>query len=111
MLDMGQQPEMVPVGNRMTGQRHQLTAAQRRQVRATFGNLRGSLSLSGCISAALKLELTHCRLLALDLEERSFAEAKMPLTLTKHHAMPALAVFEMVVKPFLGAQTLDKLQV
>jgi len=50
-------------------------------------------------------------LLTIYLKDRAFTESKVPLTITENHAMPALAVFEMVVKPFLGTQTLDKLQV
>jgi hypothetical protein len=68
-----------------------------------FGTLRGSLFL--------KLKLPHGRLLAVDPEIRQFAKAKMRLTITEDHAVPIGMVLEMEVKPFLGAQALEKLQV
>jgi hypothetical protein len=87
----------------MAGQRHQLTTAQRRQVRTAFGTLGGSLRL--------KLKLPHCRLLAVDMKIRQLAKAKVRLAIPEDHAVTLCVVLEMVVKPCLGAQTLEKLKV
>ena len=42
---------------------------------------------------------------------RQLAKAKMRLTIPEDHAVTLCVVLEMVVKPCLGAQTLEKLQV
>jgi hypothetical protein len=105
MFNVGQQPESIAIGNRMTGQRHQPTAAQGRQVCPAFGTLRC------CSCAALKFELPHRRPIAIVPEHRQFAGWKMLPVIPKHHTVSAGPVFEVVVKPFLGAQSLEKLQV
>jgi hypothetical protein len=89
----------------MTGQRHQPTATQGRQVRPAFG------TLHRYPTATLTFELPHRRPVALAAQYRRFAGWKMLLIIPKHHAVPADPVFEVVVKPLLGAQSLEKLQV
>ncbi|MOA08058.1 hypothetical protein D3C78_1277940 [compost metagenome] len=105
MLNAGQQPEPIAIGNRMTGQRHQSTAAQGCQVRPAFG------ALHGRPTATPTFELPHHRSIALAAQYHRFAGWKMLPVITKHHTVPAGPVFEVVVKPLLGAQSLEKLQV
>ncbi|MOA24292.1 hypothetical protein D3C78_1449650 [compost metagenome] len=105
VFNVGQQPESIAIGNRMTGQRHQPTAAQGRKIRPAFG------ALHCCLTAALTFELPHRRPIALAPQYRRFAGWKMLPVIPKHHTVPAGPVFEVVVKPFPGAQTLEKLQV
>jgi hypothetical protein len=105
MLDMGQQPRMIPFGNRVPGQWHQLAAAQRCQVSAARHALRRA------IGAAPDLETTHGWLPVPLTEERRFSDRKIPRPITEHYAMPVIPVLEVIVKPLLGAQALKKLQV
>ena len=96
---------MIPLADRMTGQRHQLTTAQRRQVRVTLRSLRGT------VHATLHLETAHSRWVAFGAEIHRLTLAEMPLPIGKHHAMPVRPVLKVIMKPLLGAQSLNELQV
>ena len=63
----------------MAGQRHQLTAAQRRQIRLAFGDL----------PATVKLELMHTWPFDLTLEDALFATAKLPQAITENQTVSA----------------------
>ncbi|MNP12842.1 hypothetical protein D3C76_1050940 [compost metagenome] len=89
----------------MLGQRHQLTAAQRRQIRMAFS------ALAQAIGATLNRETTYRRLSPPTPEDRRFAHGEMPLPIGKNYAVPPRPMFKVIVKPFLGTQALNKLQI
>jgi hypothetical protein len=89
----------------MTGQRHHPTAAQSRQVCPAFDTLRR------CRSATLAFELPHCRPITLTAHYRRLTGSKMLVIVAEDHAAPPDPVFEVVMQAFLGAQSLEKLQV
>ncbi|MNI88134.1 hypothetical protein D3C73_1453990 [compost metagenome] len=61
MFDMREQPGLIPLSDRMAGQRHRVPAAQTRKIGTTFGPRRPVLP-------SLELELPHAWLLTPDLE-------------------------------------------
>jgi hypothetical protein len=105
MFNVSEQPQMIPLTDRVTGQRHQLTAAQRRQVRVTLRTLRCT------VHTTLYLETTHCRLTAFGPVINRLPLAEMSLPIRKHHAMPVCLMFKVIMKPMLGAQALNELQI
>ena len=63
----------------MAGQRHQLAAAQGRQIGLAFGDL----------PAAVQLELAHTWLFVLTLEDALFATAKLPQAISENQTVSA----------------------
>ncbi|MNR01917.1 hypothetical protein D3C85_1177450 [compost metagenome] len=101
MLDMGQQPTTIPVSAWMPHQRNPLATAQRRKVRMAFGSL----------PAPLECELMHAGLPGVGRKDHLGATPNKSVPVTNDQTVTAPAVLEVIAKPFLCAQSLEKLQI
>jgi hypothetical protein len=112
MFNACQQPWAIALGEGMTGQLQPVTAAQRRQITATFGSLRSRrIGLGNPLQLPLVQGRRRVVFLVLEPIPRDTCQWQLRRIIGEHQTVPVAVVFKVVVNPRLRAYALEQLQV